>query len=218
MPATPDDGAGRLDVDAAFAEIVARWDDEAPLDRPAGHPDHRDHAADRGRPGAPAGDGPAAREAHERADGADPADGPLDPANPVDPVDGSATPAAHPEGRTVRPARPLPPAPREDVPQVPQREPAPRELHGQDAHDPLDAEERFVPAEPAPLPRDLVGWGAWAAVVGAPLFLLVVALARRDVSALVTLLTAAVFVAGFATLVVRLPGSRDEDDDDGAVV
>ncbi|NAZ87702.1 hypothetical protein GTR00_16605 [Kineococcus sp. T90] len=115
----------------------------------------------------------------------------------------------------MRPARPLPPAPREDVPAVPrraERPPGPAELAD------LDEGERFVPAEPAPLPRDLVGWAAWAAVVGAPLFLLVVALARREVSALVTAITAAVFVAGFATLVVRLPGSRDENDDDGAVV
>ncbi|NAZ88692.1 hypothetical protein GTR00_21745, partial [Kineococcus sp. T90] len=33
MPAEPDDGAGRLDVDAAFAEIVAHWDDEGPGER-----------------------------------------------------------------------------------------------------------------------------------------------------------------------------------------
>ncbi|WP_432546705.1 hypothetical protein, partial [Kineococcus sp. SYSU DK004] len=78
--------------------------------------------------------------------------------------------------------------------------------------------DRFVPAEPAPLPRDLVGWAAWAAVVGAPLFLLVVALTSRGVPTLVTVLTALVFVGGFATLVVRLPRSRDDDEDDGAVV
>ncbi|WP_432523705.1 hypothetical protein [Kineococcus sp. SYSU DK006] len=75
-----------------------------------------------------------------------------------------------------------------------------------------------MPEDPKPLPRDLIGWAAWIAVVGAPVFLLVVALAWDDVPQLLTAATAGVFVAGFATLVVRLPSSRDDDDDDGAVV
>ena len=199
MPSTPDDGSGPLDVDAAFAEIVARWGEDA---RAQGT-------------GAPAGTGP------------DDAGG-----------DGGAGDAAdhgpdeHPESRTARPATPLPPPPREDVPVVAE------EVAEEDTREPLRFEppapararddepdelaalgdgERFVPEDPQPLPRDLVAWAAWAAVVGAPLFLLVVALAWRDVPRLVTAVTAAVFVAGFATLVVRLPSSRD-DDDDGAVV
>ncbi|MCI2239671.1 hypothetical protein MO973_42000 [Paenibacillus sp. TRM 82003] len=197
MPADPDDGAGRLDVDAAFAEIVARWDDEGPAERgtPSPAPWDGDDGPDDG--------------SHRPDDGPDDGQGPHG--------SGAAGSPPRPEARTVRPARPLPPAPREDAPRAPagggRRAEVPEELRD------LDAGERFVPAEPAPLPRDLVGWAAWTAVVGAPLFLLVVALAWRDVPALVTVVTAAVFVAGFATLVVRLPGSRDDEDgDDGAVV
>ncbi|WP_432487439.1 hypothetical protein [Kineococcus sp. SYSU DK018] len=194
MPATPDDGAGRLDVDAAFAEIVARWDDEGPATGSA--------------PDAPTGDAVPDGAAEDAPHG-----GAERPGGPAGAAPGAAPPAAPgPEGRTVRPARPLPPAPREDPPAAPRRGAEPAELQD------LDAGERFVPAEPAPLPRDLLAWTAWAAVVGAPLSLLVVALAWRDVPALVSVVIAAVFVAGFATLVVRLPRSRDEDDDDGAVV
>ncbi|MGI4894318.1 MAG: hypothetical protein ACRYF3_04290, partial [Janthinobacterium lividum] len=82
----------------------------------------------------------------------------------------------------------------------------------------LGSDDRFVPEEPKPLPRDLLGWAAWIVVIGAPLFLLVVALGWHHVPQLLTVITAAVFVAGFATLVVRLPSSHDDDDDDGAVV
>ncbi|WP_337059624.1 hypothetical protein [Kineococcus sp. G2] len=192
MPADPDDGAGRLDVDAAFAEIVARWDDEGPAERGTPSPALRD-----------GDDGP--DDGFHRPGGSEDGQAPHST--------GAAGPPPRPEARTVRP---LPPAPREDAPRVPagggRRAEVPEELRD------LDAGERFVPSEPAPLPRDLVGWAAWGAVVGAPLFLLVVALAWRDVPALVTVVTAAVFVAGFATLVVRLPGSRDDDGDDGAVV
>ncbi|NIZ93596.1 hypothetical protein [Kineococcus rubinsiae] len=180
MPSNPDDGSGPLDVDAAFAEIVAHW----------GDPDAG------GTPGAPEG----------RTDAPAPAPRPGTPAG----TDATPLPDA---ARTVRPARPLPPAPREDVPAVPPR----RDDVDEDmALAGLD--DRFVPPEPQPLPRDLVGWAAWIAVIGAPLFLLVVALVWRDVPALVTAATAVVFVAGFATLVVRLPSSRDDDSDDGAVV
>ncbi|WP_432537067.1 hypothetical protein [Kineococcus arenarius] len=198
MPADPDDAAGRLDVDAAFAEIVARWEDERPGDRsPEPDAPGQDDAAGTG--GAPDDEATGARDETGREQSAAPGTGPAVPSRP--------------EGRTVRPARPLPPAPREDVPAgAPRRAGEPEELRD------LDAGERFVPADPAPLPRDLVGWAAWAAVVGAPLFLLVVALTQRAAPALVTVATAVVFVAGFATLVVRLPRSRDEDDDDGAVV
>jgi len=178
VPSNPDDGSGPLDVDAAFAEIVAHWGDAA------------------------AGEAPVGPEA--------PADGTAPP--PRTGAAGDATSLTD-SARTVRPARPLPPAPREDVPQVP---PAREEVDEDMALAGLD--DRFVPPEPQPLPRDAVGWGAWIAVIGAPLFLLVVALVWREVPPLVTAATAVVFVAGFATLVVRLPSSRDDDSDDGAVV
>jgi len=180
VPSNPDDGSGPLDVDAAFAEIVAHWGD--------------------------ADAAPGAGTTESPTDGSAPAPRP-GTAGP-----GDATPLTD-SARTVRPARPLPPAPREDVPQVP---PARDEVDEDMALAGLD--DRFVPPEPQPLPRDVLGWAAWIAVIGAPLFLLVVALVWREVPALVTAATAVVFVAGFATLVVRLPSSRDDDSDDGAVV
>lgn len=222
MTPTPDDGSGPLDVDAAFAEIVARWGDDARSDDAAavaGDPDERDGRDTDGRDADGRNtDGRSGDRTGPEATGTT-ADGPGRHAMPP-PVRPEA------EARTVRPAQPLPPAPREDVPPTASTwgEHVPRPATRDGAADDLDPaelaflDERFVPEEPRPLPRDLVGWAAWAAVVGAPLFLLVVALAWRDVPQLVTAATAAVFVAGFATLVVRLPRSRDEDDDDGAVV
>ncbi|WP_369053592.1 hypothetical protein [Kineococcus terrestris] len=235
MPTNRDDGSGPLDVDAAFAEIVAHWGDEdaghgaradaAPDADPAAGPAAARAAGGEGapaRPGTPAEEGDQPRAAGGEVPGA------LRDSAPGAPDAGARETAAERGARTVRPARPLPPAPREDVPgaAVPGRAPggAAEEPRGRRERDrePLELgdglSDRFVPAEPAPLPRDLVGWAAWAAVVGAPLFLLVVALTSRGVPALVTVLTALVFVGGFATLVVRLPRSRDDDEDDGAVV
>ena len=193
MPRTPDDGSGPLDVDAAFAEIVAHWgEDTAATD---GDATETDPAEPDDGPDDGSGDGSEAAEAGTRA--------------PVEPV--------RPEPRLVRPASPLPPPPREDVP-TPEWFATPRRREDEPAELRSLGEERFVPADPQPLPRDVLGWAAWIAVVGAPLFLLVVALGWQDVPQLVTAITAGVFVAGFATLVIRLPGSRDDDDDDGAVV
>ncbi|PRY17495.1 hypothetical protein [Kineococcus rhizosphaerae] len=193
MPPTPDDGSGPLDVDAAFAEIVARWGEDVP------DPENLDdEARDQGED-----QGPRHLAAPDEQDGAG--------------DEAAAGPGPEDRSRLVRPAAPLPPPPREDVPATGsfatprQRDDEPIELRSL-------SEESFVPADPAPLPRDVLGWAAWIAVVGAPLFLLVVALSWQDVPQLLTAITAAVFVAGFATLVVRLPSSRDDDDDDGAVV
>lgn len=225
MPPTPDDGSGPLDVDAAFAEIVARWGDDARADDADAFTDGTG-PADTTTTGGTSDGGASGRHALP---------GPVDRAGDTD--DNRDHNRDHnrddvrnaDSARTVRPARPLPPAPREDVPQAPPGsawgEPFPVPTGRDSAADDLDPAElafleadTFVPDEPKPLPRDLVGWAAWIAVVGAPLFLLVVALGWRDVPQLVTAVTAGVFVVGFATLVVRLPSSRDDDDDDGAVV
>lgn len=76
----------------------------------------------------------------------------------------------------------------------------------------------FVPPDPPPLPRgDLVFRLAWAGVIGGPLVVLAVVLLRWDVSSLLVPGGIVAFLAGFVTLIVRLPTERDEDDD-GAVV
>jgi fatty acid desaturase len=76
-----------------------------------------------------------------------------------------------------------------------------------------------VPPEPPPLPRgDLVSRLAWAGVLLGPAFLLLSAIFWDGAGPLALAVAALAFVAGFVTLVSRLPAHRDDDDDDGAVV
>jgi hypothetical protein len=81
----------------------------------------------------------------------------------------------------------------------------------------IDA-EGFVPPDP-PMPRsDLIIRLAWAGVIGGPLGLLIAALGWGSVSSLLVMVSAAAFVAGFVVLVARMPTERPDDPDDGAVV
>ncbi|MGN6600582.1 MAG: hypothetical protein ACTHK1_09870 [Actinomycetales bacterium] len=86
---------------------------------------------------------------------------------------------------------------------------------------PPDPTDHYVPPEPPPLPRlDLVTRLAWAATVGGPLLLLVVALLRDVLPTSVAALPVLAFVAGFVTLVARMRDRPSDLDgpDDGAVV
>jgi hypothetical protein len=99
-----------------------------------------------------------------------------------------------PQIRIVRPAGPAPPP-------------------GDDDH--------FVPPVPPPLPRlDPVTKGAWVALFGGPLYLLVAVMASWQVADWAAFCAVAAFVGGFATLVVRMGDRppRDSGPDDGAVV
>ncbi len=79
-------------------------------------------------------------------------------------------------------------------------------------------DEHFVPDEPPSLrPTDPVSALAWLGALGGPLFLLVAALAWRTAPSVLIGAAVLAFVAGFVTLVVRMPDER-EDTDDGAVV
>ncbi len=160
---------GRLDVEAAFADIVAHWDDASRT---------------------PVGTWPAQEDA--------------DPLEVVDttPEPGDETPtmsfSAY-DGPTV----PLAPAgwsPREELTSA---EP-----------------EGYVPPEPPPLPRgDPIGWLAWCAVLGGPVFLLMASLWWTDIGRFWIMIAVLAFIAGFAAIVARLPNHRSDDDpDDGAVV
>ncbi len=83
------------------------------------------------------------------------------------------------------------------------------------------AEEHFVPPPPPPLPKlDPVTKGAWLALFGGPLYLLIATAVGWNVSGLAAFLAVAAFVAGFAILVLRMDsgGPRDSGPDDGAVV
>ena len=107
---------------------------------------------------------------------------------------GGMTPGP-PQIRIVRPASPVPP--------------------------PGDDEDHFVPPVPPPLPRlDPVSKGAWAALFGGPLYLLIAVMAGWQVPNWAAFCAVAAFVGGFATLVVRMGDRppRDSGPDDGAVV
>jgi hypothetical protein len=82
-------------------------------------------------------------------------------------------------------------------------------------------EEDFVPPVPPPLPAlDPVAKGAWAALFGGPAYLLVATMAGWAVPGWAAFLAVAAFVAGFATLVIRMSDRppRDSGPDDGAVL
>ncbi len=88
-----------------------------------------------------------------------------------------------------------------------------------------DDEEHYIPPAPPPLPKlDPLAKGAWAALFGGPGYLVVATAAGWTVSGLAAFCAVAAFVAGFAILVLRMndsdpkgPGGPD-DGDDGAVV
>ena len=86
---------------------------------------------------------------------------------------------------------------------------------------PGEDDDHFVPPVPPPLPRlDPVTKGAWTALFGGPLYLLVAVMASWQVPDWAAFCAVAAFVGGFATLVVRMGDRppRDSGPDDGAVV
>jgi len=83
------------------------------------------------------------------------------------------------------------------------------------------ADEHYMPPPPPPLPKLApITAGAWLALFGGPLYLLIATATGGGVSGLAAFLSVAAFVGGFAVLVLRMDGGgpRDSGPDDGAVV
>ena len=192
VPADRDFPGGDADLDAAFAQIVAGWDDAPTTAVPPW---------------------PASEDTDERPDGGAGTD--------VRTTDEPAAPTGPTGFEPIRYARdhglPTPPDPShasDPVEQAPGTGPGPRDWEVATPDD-----EHFVPPDPPPLPRgDTIVQLAWACVLLGPAFLLFAGLFWRDVGRLWLAVAAAAFIGGFVALVMRLPHTRDEDDDNGAVV
>jgi hypothetical protein len=204
-----DDGEPELDIDSAFAAIVAGWGDDDAGSQPGSWP----VAEDVDTPGGPAGSPTALPES------------PVQPGSPGERpahrADGARDDTAHddqdqddgpgrPDGDPVLPAIVL------GGGSLTSSTIGPRDS---DPNAPVPAEEGFVPPEPPPIPRgDLMTRLLWGGAIGGPLFLLFAAIAWRDAPRMLILAAVAAFVGGFVMLVVRMPHDREDDDDDGAVV
>jgi hypothetical protein len=177
------------DLDAAFAAIIAGWDDIPSLDDPD------DRAAG-------TGSGPVAPRRRASDD-----------------VGGDTQPPASPDGRSAAPGAPTQPsvpASHERRPRDPSEIAGPRDWA---AAEDEDDDRYHPPEPPPLPRGDLVGRLAWAGVLLGPTFLLVAGLFWRDAPRLWLGLAVLGFVGGFVTLVLRLPADRDPyDGDDGAVV
>lgn len=204
-------GDGDLDVDAAWAEIVAHWGvdgDDVRVVRSGESPEHpvaEGDASDDDAPTAAPGDAAAPRQ----PDVDRPADGPAD--GPGGDVRDATTPLPTPPTTSSRVV------PTDDASRPAPRPPVRRDDLVDD--DPLLAalDEHFVPPEPPPLGGgDPLTTLAWLGALGGPLFLLVAALGWRTAPSLLIGTAVLAFVAGFVTLVVRMP-DRDEDDDGAEV-
>ncbi|MET7700141.1 hypothetical protein [Streptomyces sp. NPDC005485] len=77
-------------------------------------------------------------------------------------------------------------------------------------------EGHFVPPEPPPLPAaDATAKFAWLAVIGGPLLLLLAVLLSWDMTWWLATVGIGGFLGGFATLVMRMKGDDEGEDDPG---
>ena len=203
VPGATGDAAAGDGQEAVWRDLVARFDAPAPADGEAPWPELEDldgpvHVTPAPPPAMPPPVmPPAVPEALPREP----------PANPPGLTGGAGVPGA--SGMQEAPWPPAPPAGAER---------GPRDSTAPD--DPAD--EHYVPPPPPPLPRlDPITKGAWLALFGGPLYLLIATAVGGSVSGLAVFLCVAAFVGGFAILVLRMDnggGPRDSGPDDGAIV
>ncbi|HEX3965184.1 MAG TPA: hypothetical protein VHZ03_52495 [Trebonia sp.] len=85
----------------------------------------------------------------------------------------------------------------------------------------LPEDQHYIPPPAPPLPKlEPVTKGAWLALFGGPLYLIIATAAGWTVSGLAAFLAVAAFIGGFAVLVLRMDSGppKDRGPDDGAVV
>jgi hypothetical protein len=223
------------DEDAAWRDLVARfetptttagpvpWPDREDVPRPRPEPAHGADGADgspgpRETTGSPAGDGPGTQGPRDDEDarGAGGVEGirgfddeGVRGAFDADGVTGAHAPDVIQGARERRTAAHGTRARRIRARRAPQAQ-----ARGDDEH--------FIPPPPPPLPKlDPVTKGAWAALFGGPGYLVVATAAGWSVPGIAAFCAVAAFVTGFAILVLRMnePGPGGPDDgDDGAVV
>jgi hypothetical protein len=172
--------------EAAWRDLVARFDTPAPDDGAAPWPDREDLA------------------------------GPVRVTPTPPPVKPPVMPPAMPDALPREPSGGLPAKPGPPWPPA-SAGPGPRDTAAPDDA----ADDHYVPPAPPPLPKlDPVTKGAWVALFGGPLYLLIATAVGGGVSGLAAFLSVAAFVGGFAILVLRMDngGPGDSGPDDGAVV
>jgi hypothetical protein len=199
-PEDPDHG---LDIDAAFAEIVANWNPDGDAETAPGGTGESGDTSVR----AEAGDGGDARDAT----------GTPEPASD----DRPGQPDLDSLAALFRPAWQEPPR---TAPAGPTSHPDPRgpvDGDGLNTGASWDDEGHFVPPPPPPLPPvDPRRKAAWAALLGSPVAALLLLLLDVVIPGWVSVLLVAAFVGGFGYLVATMRSSAPDDwsGDDGAVV
>jgi hypothetical protein len=233
------------DEDAAWRDLVARFDAPLTAEQPVPWPAREDTspAAERETDGADGAHGPDGRHRGPELDGLDgehgrhavdgehgrhAADG--EPGRHAAGADhGTAGPNGKhgPDGLRAEPGETGGPIGRHgrcgaDGAHEPEVIQVPRLIRGPAARGvppdstPAGDEEHFIPPAPPPLPKlDPVTKGAWTALFGGPCYLIVATAAGWSVSALAAFCAVAAFVAGFAILVLRMHEPGPGGPDDG---